>query len=241
MEIRDYVALATAGVALLALWRTQYVYNIDDRNRRAKEIESRLNEFYSPLLFYIRAMNHLYSEFVAPFRQQDARFRTIPYLLEGNVISGNAAALLATIVELAAKIEEILVTKSGLIESIEFSFPASFGEEANKLIQPFKDRYGAAAFNRSPGLRGTLELLLVHIRVLRAVTEGKIVGEPERFRLFTYPKAIDNYVEGGIKSLDEEYRQLTRPRWAVRLSRWLGATWREQMPGGLCSCGRDKQ
>src|SRR6266516_7958543 len=150
MEAKDYIAFVTTAIALIALWRTQYIYGVEDRKRKAKEIESRLNEFYSPLLFYIRTINHLYCEFAATFKAQNPSFRTIPYLLQGNVFCGNDAALLEMILDLEYKVEEILVTKSGLVESVEFSFPSALSKEANDLLQVFRDRYADFGFDRKP-------------------------------------------------------------------------------------------
>lgn len=79
---------------------------IDDINRK-------LSEFYGPLQQYLNKSSKLYEKFIYG-KPED--FRTLTALIKGVKFEGNDKVLLEEIINVGKKVEDLLLSKSGLID-----------------------------------------------------------------------------------------------------------------------------
>lgn len=82
-----------------------------------KEIYKKLNEFYGPFLQLRNKSYCLYKIFDEQFREKDAKFSALRYLLDGKSFSGNNDKLLQQIIEIGGKCEQLIHDKAGLIDN----------------------------------------------------------------------------------------------------------------------------
>lgn len=79
-------------------------------------IQQRLSEFYSPFLDLRNKSNILYSRFQEKYREENPKYSTLQYLLDGNTFTGNDDELLKEILSIGAKCEKLIHDKAGLID-----------------------------------------------------------------------------------------------------------------------------
>ncbi|MDD3013455.1 MAG: hypothetical protein PHC34_07100 [Candidatus Gastranaerophilales bacterium] len=98
-----------------------YLYNkklLKSKNtdERRKEIYKQLNEFYGPFQQLINKSKHLYQIMI---EDKPDNFRTLIALLENYNFSENDKKLIEEIISIGKRTEELILTKSGLIEDNE--------------------------------------------------------------------------------------------------------------------------
>jgi hypothetical protein len=201
-------AIISAGVALLigllSYFHNRATLRESKRAERRKVIEATLKEFYGPLLSYLNVIRALYRLFVAD-KPED--FRTLTYLLDQNqeyviesgkvkvTLSESDKKLLSEIIETEKKIEDLIITKGGLVDdpSLTFDYVPDSRVTDVKLS---KDKLGL------------LVIAITHFRILRMAYEGNFQNEVERFKEFVYPRELDAKVIGRIESLQQELKSL---------------------------------
>ena len=136
-----------------------------------KIINQKLSEFYGPLQQYRKKSAQLYEKFTYG---KPEGFRTVLALLEGKEFSGNDKYLLDEIIKIGEKIEELILSKSGLIDD-------------DKLRNDLVPRLGA-------------HIILLRL-MYQGVIKGEDEKEVERFKRDVFPREIDNEIERRIKEL----------------------------------------
>jgi hypothetical protein len=123
--MRDFIKdIGPTVISFLAvLVSASSMYLIRDFNRRSlvqkqqddikKEIYKKLNEFYGPFQQLLGKSRELYEIFTYS-RGED--FRTLVALLEGEKFVGNDKVLIEQILKVTDKIEEMILSNSGLID-----------------------------------------------------------------------------------------------------------------------------
>ncbi|MEZ5952176.1 MAG: hypothetical protein R3C12_23900 [Planctomycetaceae bacterium] len=128
-------------------------------------------------------------------------FRTLTFLLDPNQtyqVDGKSVTvemtqgdrqLLAEILDIASKIESLVLDKAGLVEN-------------SKLMTGYTPN--AAVTDVNPDAfkeMGLLAVLLTHFRVLRLAADGKLSGELQRYKDYVYPRELDSTVLSHIEAL----------------------------------------
>lgn len=216
METPILVALISAGIGListvvaLTIGLVNYFHNRrmlrESRiAERRKILDKALNEFYGPVYSYLSVVKALYRIFVTG---KPEGFRTLTYLIHpeqqydtpgGQVtitLSDSDRSILAEMVEIEKKIEELIVTKGGLIEDPELMFGWSINSDQTDIIP-----------EKVEGL-GLLAVAITHFRVLRMAFSGILKSEPDRYKAFVYPRELDEKLFHGIQRLQAELKHL---------------------------------
>lgn len=115
LKVVGPIVLGIAGMVLGYVYQRTQLKQAQREDER-KEIYQKLNEFYGPVQHYLAKSNELYKRFTA-FRP--AGFRTLIALLEGQRFEGNDKVLLEQILEIVAKVEELILSRSGLVDDTE--------------------------------------------------------------------------------------------------------------------------
>jgi hypothetical protein len=122
--------IATCGTVLigtLSLWfsyrfnkKTLLKKGLEDEQ---KEIYKKLNEFYGPLSLLRGKSARIYRVFSERFKKDDPDFKTLNYLMADgrDALTPDEQALLSQILDIGAKIEDLVIVKSGLIDDPELS------------------------------------------------------------------------------------------------------------------------
>ena len=206
MDVQIIVAIISSSVAVVTLvitsiYRYQELKEVRKAERR-KEINHLLNDFYGPLISYLNVVKALYKLFKS---NKPKDFRTLTYLLEpkqeyqtdGGVVRvklNNAdKKLIEEIVETEIKIEDLILTKSGLIDSEKLSF----GYIPDPSITDVEIRNTSIT-----------ALLLAHYRLLRMAYRQEIKGDVDRFKDFVYPREFDLEIKRKMESLQKELENL---------------------------------
>lgn len=190
----------------LAETREQNRKNLEETRRIKKKeaIEKVLNEFYMPVHAYLQVTEAL-AYLLRVGKPED--FRTLTHLLNPSLkykatndvkvtvsLSNSDKEIIKEIIEIEKKMEEIIVTKTGLVsdESLMFNYETNANETDAK-----------------PDMNiGLIPHLIAHFRVLRLANEGKIIGEIERYKTFVFPRKLPDELKTKIKLLQEELDKL---------------------------------
>lgn len=84
-----------------------------------KEIYAKLNEFYGPLMQLRRQSELLYRKFSGKYKLTDPNFRTVNYLLDGHKFTDTESEILNEIIRIGKQCEDLIISKSGLIDDNE--------------------------------------------------------------------------------------------------------------------------
>jgi len=115
IEVIGPIVLGIAGM-ILGYYFQRSQLKQKQREDERKEIYKKLNEFYGPFQQYLGKSAELYKRFTAP---RPAGFRTLIALLEGEEFEGNDAVLLNEIIEITERLEQLILSQSGLIDDKE--------------------------------------------------------------------------------------------------------------------------
>jgi hypothetical protein len=203
-------AVVSATVALV-VGVMNYLHNRrtlkEARNaERRKAIVASLNEFYGPMLSYINVAKALHKILVSG---KPSEFRTLTFLLDPKQeftteagistrvsLSEADTKLLAEIVEVKRKIEDLIINKAGYIQD-------------NFLMNNYVPNASVTDVSTAAVTdMGLLALAITHFRVLRLAFEGALRGEVERYRDFVYPRELNAKLEEQVNTLRRELREL---------------------------------
>lgn len=122
--------LATLGAILTGLFGVYLSYRMNKKillkkglEDEQKEIYKKLNEFYGPLGLLRGKSERIYRIFSERFKKEDPEFRTLNHIMlnDGSAFTEDEHALMKQILEIGAKVEDLVVTRSGLIDDPELS------------------------------------------------------------------------------------------------------------------------
>ncbi len=200
------VALISSSVALVTLVVTSIYHSYEikknKKDERRKEIYNHLNQFYGPLLSYLNVVKALYKLFKS---NKPQNFRTLTYLLDPKqnyqtdkgmvkvTLSDVDKNLLEEIIETEKKIEDLILTKCGLVDNERLLF--DYFPDQNITDIELKDI-------------SIFTLVLSHFRLLRMAYNNEISGDVERFKNFVYPRQFDLEIKQKIDLLRNELKQL---------------------------------
>jgi hypothetical protein len=112
-------ALIAALVALSSVYLSYRTLSIQRLQSERNEIYKKLNDFYGPMRLLLRNSDELYKLFSKKIKrkiQNPIEFRTLPYILEGNIMDKTEKALFTRIIEIGKTMEEIIEKNAGLID-----------------------------------------------------------------------------------------------------------------------------
>jgi hypothetical protein len=115
IEVIGPIILGIAGM-ILGYYFQRSQLKQKQREDERKEIYKKLNEFYGPIQQYLGKSRELYDRFTA---SRGANFRTLIALLAGEKFEGNDAVLLKQIIDIDERMEDLIITHSGLIDDAE--------------------------------------------------------------------------------------------------------------------------
>jgi hypothetical protein len=206
MDTPIIVAIISASVAIVTLIVTSiYRYQeINERKRteRISFLNERLNNFYGPLLSNLNVVKALYHIFRS---DKPEGFRTLNYLLDPDqnyatskgkvkvILSKTDITLLEEIIEVERKIEELIITQSGMVNDDNLMF--------EYIPNPKKTDI------KNPGT-SLMALEIAHFRLLRMAYDGNFRGETNRFKDFVYPREFDEEIKKQINLLQLELDDL---------------------------------
>ncbi|MBU1682925.1 hypothetical protein KJ742_03185 [Patescibacteria group bacterium] len=206
MDVQIIVAIISSTVAIVTLLITsiyRYLELKEVRNaERRKEINSKLNDFYGPIISYLNVVKALYKLF---FSNKPQNFRTLTYLLDPNQeyqtdkgivkvkLSEVDKKLLSEIIETERKIEDLILTKSGLIDDDKLTF----GHMSSKAVS-----------SQTINDTSLIATVLSHFRLLRMAYNNEIKGDIEKFKGFVYPRQFDIEIKKKIDDLRNELKIL---------------------------------
>ncbi len=202
MNIDLIVAIISSSVAIVVLivssiYRSRELKEKRNTERR-NEILKSLTEFYGPLISYLNVVKALYKIFSS---NKPKNFRTLTYLLnpdqeyhtengtEKIILSETDQKLIEEIIELERKVEELIITKSGLVDDDQLMFnyiPNS------KITDVHLENTSLIA------------TAIAHFRLLRMAYDGHFRGEVERFKNFVYPREFDVQIKEKMDKLQAE-------------------------------------
>ncbi|MGD2090586.1 MAG: hypothetical protein PVH61_30720 [Candidatus Aminicenantes bacterium] len=145
---------------------------------RIEMINRKLSEFYGPFQQYRRKSTELYKRFTYG-KPND--FRTVTALLKGEKFSGNDEVLLKEIIDIGKKVENLILSKSGLIDD-------------EKLRNDLLPRVGT-------------HILLLRL-MYEGVIKGESENEIERFKRDVFPREIDDEIEKRIQELEIQLEEI---------------------------------
>ena len=166
-----------------------------------KDIYKRLNEFYGPFQQYLNKSLELYRIFSA---NKPDGFRSLTYFLDreqqyagyGKVtLTKNEEAIFAEIISIGEKLEEIIVTKAGLVDD-----PI--------LRQDFTEEASGQESTGISGSNGMLAFLGTHLLVMRLAYKGELQGDTQTYSKYVFPRGLPNVVENNITRLNKELERL---------------------------------
>jgi hypothetical protein len=108
----------TVGITAIVFSFFQFEKSLEAEKMREerKEIHTKLDEFYGPLLQLRMESKKLYQKFSSKFRAKDPNFATLTYLLNGYKFIGNDTILLREILKIGEECEKLIHNKAGLID-----------------------------------------------------------------------------------------------------------------------------
>lgn len=171
---------------------------------RRKFLTAALEQLLIPLQSHLNASFALYKIFAS----DKGKIVTLIYLLdpEGYVFKGVPGGLklsdadkkiLEEIIEIGKRIEDLLMTKGGLIDDPVLT----------KAYTPDPTRTEASP----EALKGLslFAIAIAHFRVLRLAYAGAVRGEIERYKDFMYPRELNDKVSDAIQRTKAELQQLS--------------------------------
>jgi len=171
------------------------------RLKRKESIEKVLNEFYMPVNAYLQVTESLFNVLKAG-KPDD--FRTLTYLLEpsqkyktddGEItisLSSSDKEIINEIIEIEKKIEEIIVTKAGLVSDENFMFD-----------------YQANETDAKPDMViGLIPHLITHFRIFRLANDGKITDKVSKYKPYVFPRMLRGELKVKIEKLQNELENL---------------------------------
>jgi hypothetical protein len=192
-----YSALIT-GVVVLLVGILTFLYNRatlaeSKRKERRESITKKLNEFYGPLDSYLKI---IYEFNLILKTNKPSDFRTLTHLLDSSRIYENGMQvnltnsdkkIIAEIIDIENKIEELVTSKGGLIDE------PSQGSLLAKAIAHF--RVLRLAFNEE--ISGEVERFekFVYPRELDKTVQDKIQGLQQQLRETSTPGWIENLLK----------------------------------------------
>jgi hypothetical protein len=126
--------IATLIVAFLGFWYNRKLLNLNlthnqniimqkNQEDEKKEIYKKLNDFYGPFLELRQKSILLYQQFALEKKRKSEengdKFRTLLALLNGELFTGNDDIILTEMIKINEKLEEMIVSKAGLIDDKE--------------------------------------------------------------------------------------------------------------------------
>lgn len=200
-----FVALITAIIAsYINYTNTKKTLLENKRAEKRKLKEKALNEFYGPLLSYLNSVEALFNVFRA---NKPKDFRTLTHLLNPSqtyLINGQSVqislsksdkTILNEVIEIEKKIEELVLTKAGLVDDEELMFVYVPNPKVTD-VDLKEDKLSLLA------------VAITHFRILRLAYEGKLDDNIERYKKFVYPRELDIKIRNKIKSLQNELKNL---------------------------------
>ena len=145
-----------------------------------KKIYQQLGEFYGPLQQYLNKSTELYKNFTF---DKPKGFRAVKAILQGHQFSGNDEILLNEIIKIGEKIEDLILSKSGLIDDSD-------------LRQRLLPQLG----------KHIMLLRLMFRKDIKAESEKEF----ERFKEDVFPREVDIKIEERIKDLQYQLKGLGR-------------------------------
>lgn len=173
---------------------------------RRKSIAKQLNEFYGPLISYLKITNSLYQIYT---KDKPKSFRTLTYLLDPEqeyetdqglskvILTESDRIILGEILDLESRIEMLVIEKGGLIDDPKLMF----GHLPELRLEGLR---------RNRNQLSLLALLITHFRVLKLAYEGKLQGEVQRYQDFVFPREIEDVLREKFESLHRELNRLSR-------------------------------
>jgi hypothetical protein len=206
MEAAITVAIIAATTSIVTLIVTSFYRHkeLQERKRaeRRNQIFTSLNDFYGPIVSYLNIVKTLNAIFRL---NKPKEFRVLTYLMNpnqtydtetgNNNVTLNAAdeLLLEEIIDTERKIEDLILTKSGLIDDERLMF--------NYIPDP-------TITDVNPDKTSLIVLAVAHFRILRMAYKGHFLGESERFGNLVYPRELDIQLQKKILELQEEFNTL---------------------------------
>jgi hypothetical protein len=206
METPILVAIISACVAVVSLIVTSIYRYLELRERKRTErinfLNARLNDFFGPLLSYLNVVKALYKIMRS---NKPKNFRTLTYLLnplqeyetdEGKTritLSETDKKLLEEIIEIERKVEDLIISKSGMVNDDKLMFEYI-------PLSKITDVTGSET--------SLMALEIAHFRLLRMAYEGNFQGETERFKDFVYPREFDIEIRKQINGIQNELDDL---------------------------------
>jgi hypothetical protein len=114
--IAALIAAFIAFFSVLLSFRTLKLQRIESERQ---EIYKKLNSFYGPMRLHLNSSNEFYELFRTSIKKRIANpdtFRTLPFILNGNVFSDTEKELLSQIIKIGKKMEKIINQNAGLID-----------------------------------------------------------------------------------------------------------------------------
>lgn len=195
------LAVTVVTVIITTIYR-QHEINERKNAEQRNSIEKNLNEFYGPLVSNLNVVKALYKLFS---RNKPDTFRTLLYLLNPNqeyqtvngkekvILSDTDKKLLEEIIEIERKIEELIISKSGLVDDEKLMFNYVPNAEITDVRL---DKTSLIA------------MAIAHFRILRMAYDGHFTGEVERFKNFVYPREFDNAIKDKMDKMREDLSKL---------------------------------
>jgi hypothetical protein len=206
MSTDTRIALVSTTLAIVTLIITSIYRYLEIKEKRNSErrivIERTLNEFYGPLISYLNVVKALYEIFRATKPQG---FRTLTYLLDPDqvyqvegkkekvILSPADTKLLEEIIETEKSIEDLILTKSGLVDDEQLMF--------NYVPDP-------AVTDVKLSNMSLIAVALAHFRLLRMAYAGHFKGEVARFTNLVYPREFDIQLRARVEKLQMELARL---------------------------------
>lgn len=114
--IAALIAACVAFFSAVLSFRTLRIQRIESERQ---EIYKKLNSFYGPMRLHLNSSNELYELFKTSIKKRITNpddFRTLPFILSGNVFSKTEKELLSQIIKIGKKMEKIINQNAGLID-----------------------------------------------------------------------------------------------------------------------------
>lgn len=194
------------GTNTVQLQRELARTNIDDKRLEARRlfISKRLDEFYAPLQQYLNKSHELS---IILYKGKPKNFRTLTYLLDPTQVysesnssiqlSENDQLILAEIIKIGEKIENLIIDKAGLVDDPQLSYRYTPNEEETD-VNPDSNS-------------GLLAILGTHLLIIRYAYEKKLKGQAEEYQDHVFPREINAIIKENIDRLNNELLQLSAP------------------------------
>lgn len=189
----------------------QYSHNrnqLSDQKRRERResLKAQLDGFYGPLQYHLMTTKALFQIFRS---NKPKGFRTLTYLLDPDQpfvvndtptmvrLTSADKQLLIEIIDVGAKIESLILGKSGLVD------------DKALMSQYVPDSKVTDVSPEAFKGMGLLSIAMIHFRVLRLAFEGKLSGHLDSYKNFIYPRELDAYVERHVEKIKGELKSLS--------------------------------